>query len=121
MTRGRVVERCFREAIDAAADGDHEFFVTLEVASDKGKWVQLTWDTINAAYPHNGEPAELLERHGIAVPDLVEVSAWEPGRYVTFQHGADPLAPLVQFVERYIKEVLGVEPDERRLSVSRGE
>ncbi len=116
-----IVERSFREAIDAAVDGNHGFFVTLEAVSDKEKWVQLTWDCINAAYPHEEDPSTFLERRGISLPDLVEVSAWEAGQYVTFDHGADPLGPLVQFVERYFKDVLGVVPDERSLAVSRGQ
>jgi hypothetical protein len=116
-----IVERSFREAIDAAAEGDHEFLLTLEATSDKDKWVQLTWDAINAVYPYNDDPAERLERHGITAPALVEVSAWKPGQFVTFGHGADSLGPLVHFVERYIRDVLGVEPDERGLSVKRGE
>jgi hypothetical protein len=116
-----IVERSFRETIAAAADGDHGFFLTLEAVADKEKWIQLTWDAINAAYPHQDEPSELLERRGVALPELVEVSAWEAGQYVTFEHGADPLPPLVEFVERYFKDVLGVVPDEHSLSVARGE
>jgi hypothetical protein len=116
-----IVERAFREAIDAAADGRSGVFLTLEATGDKEKWVQLTWDAINAAYPFKEHPSELLKRRGIALPDLVEISAWEPGQYVTFEHGADPLAPLVQFVERYLTDILGLVPGESSLSVSRGE
>ena len=116
-----LVERSFQEAIHAAVTENHGFFVTLEATTDKEKWVQLTWDSINAAYPYQDKPTVLLKRLGIALPRLVEVSAWEPGQYVTFEHGADPLGPLVEFVERYVRDVLGVEPDERTLSVSRSE
>ena len=116
-----IVERAFREATDAAAGGNPGLFVTLEATGDADKWVQLTWDVINASYPHQDEPAARLKRHDLSLPHLVEVSDWVPGQYGTFAHGAEPLAPLVQFVERYLREVLEVEPDERSLIVSRGE
>jgi hypothetical protein len=48
--------------------------VTLEATADADKWVQLTWDVINASYPHQDEPAARLKRHGIRLPELVEVS-----------------------------------------------
>ena len=113
-----IVRTSFQEAIRAAVDGDHDAFVTLEAVQDADAWVQLKWDCINAAYPSNEEPGRLLAMHGIALPEEVELADWEAGKYVTFEHGAEPLEPLVQFVEAYLATVLKVSLSDGALKAS---
>ena len=105
----------FRRAIAAAESGDQDFFVTYESRRDPDKWIQLTWSNINMAYPLSVEPDKELRRRGFTFPGNVELASWEAGKFATFDHGAEPLADLVAFVERYSREILGVEPDERTL------
>ena len=106
----------FRRAISAAEGGNPDFFVTLESRRDPDKWIQLTWSNINLAYPLTVEPDKELRRRGFTYPENVELASWEAGKFATFDHGAEPLEDLVAFVERYCREVLGVEPDESALT-----
>jgi len=110
----------FRRAISAAENGNPDFCVTYESRRDPDKWIQLTWSHINAAYPLRVEPDQELRRRGFTYPENVELSSWEAGTFATFEHGAEPLADLVAFVERYAREILGVEPDESALTLATG-
>jgi hypothetical protein len=105
-----LIEQCLREAIDEAAAGNADFFVTLEAAGDESRWVQLTWDRINFAYPLKVSPLKALGERGVALPDFIELSEWEGGQFATFEHGAEPVDGLVSFVESYLARVLSVEP-----------
>jgi hypothetical protein len=107
----------FRRAISAAENGNPDFFVTFESRTDPDKWIQLTWSNVNAAYPLRVEPDKELRRRGFVYPENVELASWEAGKFATFEHGAEPLADLVAFVERYAREILGVEPDDSALTV----
>lgn len=113
-----LIEDGFRRAIAAAADGNEDFFVTYESRLDPDKWIQLTWSNINMAYPLGVEPDKELRRRGFTYPENVELASWEAGKFATFDHGAEPLADLVAFVERYAREILGVEPDEKTLTLA---
>jgi hypothetical protein len=95
--------------IGAAEDGDTSRCITIEAAADPSRWVQLTWDALNFAYPLTEAPAEGLARCGVGIPDCVELTDWEPGKYATFEHGADHVAVLVQFVDAYARQVLGID------------
>jgi hypothetical protein len=116
-----MIEESFRSAIAAAIDGDRDYFVTLEAASDEKRWAQLSWDMINAAYPLAIDPLRALAEREITLPPLVELCDWRPGEYVTFDHGAEPLADLVVFVERYFERLLDTKPDCENLRVAPGD
>jgi len=110
-----LIAEGFRQAIAAAENGDPDFFVTFESPGDPDKWIQLTWSSINMAYPLSVDPDQELRRCGFTYPKNVELASWEAGKFATFDHGAEPLADLVAFVERYSREILGLEPDEKTL------
>ena len=107
-----IVADGFRRAIAAGEQGDHDFFVTLESRRDPERWIQITWSSINAAWPLSVEPVAELRRRGFTFPDDVVLLGWEAGKYATFEHAAEPLSDLVAFVERYSRDILGVEPDD---------
>jgi hypothetical protein len=107
-----IVEDGFRRAAAAGDQGEEDFTVTLESPQDPNKWVQLRFDMINISYPWKTEPIKELKRRGFPFPRSFDLCAWEAGTFATFAHGGEPLAELVAFVERYAREVLGVEPSE---------
>jgi hypothetical protein len=113
-----IVADSFRRAVAAAEEGERDFTVTLESRQDPNRWIQLTWDAINVAFPLATEPTAELARRGFTLPEDVELAAWEAGKFATFEHGAEPFAELVAFVERYSREVLGVEPEESAYVIS---
>ena len=107
-----LIETSFRRAIEAAEDGNGDARVTLETHGEPHTWLQLSYDTINAAYPLAEEPTNVLTALSITLPEYVEVSAWEAHKFVTFEHGAEPLPDLVRFVQDYTAKVLHIaEPD----------
>jgi hypothetical protein len=102
----------FNLAIDRASSGNPDCKVTVEDSLDCTKWVQLSWDSINAAYPFTNPPLEILNSFSIAIPEFVEISEWSPNRFVTFEHSAEPLEDLARFVEQYFARIL-ISPGER--------
>ena len=112
-----IVAESLRRAVDGGARED-DFTVTLESRQDPDLWIQLTRDMINMAYPLDTEPAAELARRGFTFPRQVELASWEAGKFATFHHAAEPAGDLVAFVERYSREVLGVEPDEEAFAIS---
>ncbi|MEV0675000.1 hypothetical protein AB0I60_00615 [Actinosynnema sp. NPDC050436] len=88
------VAALFEEAVDRAAAGEHGAVVSWTSGEDR--WVQVTWDAVNLAYPHGRSPEEVLA--GIALPEYVTLRGWEAGSYVTFDHGAHDTTVLADFV-----------------------
>ncbi len=107
----RSFEEAFEKVLAEAADGNTSLCVTFENEADDSKWIQMTWDSINASYPNREDPLKLLRGFGLSVPRYVEVIGWEAEKYVTFSHGADDLPALSAFVVQYVTRILGVAPD----------
>jgi len=114
-----IIGKCLEEAIAAAEAGDRDFFITLESRVNQDTWLQLRWDSINAAYPHDEEPGRILDALGIKMPSGVSVEAWEARKFVTFEHGAFPTPPIAQFAHDYFAKVLKINPSEFTLKIKR--
>jgi hypothetical protein len=114
-----IIRDSLVEAIDAAVAGNHKFFITLEARQNPDLWVQLRWDYVNAAYPHATDPRDLLQSSGISLPPNMTLEAWEPNRFVTFEHGADPVEPVVEFVTAYFEHILELIPSGFTLDIAR--
>ena len=112
-----IVAESFRRAVDGGAQED-DFTVTLESRRDPDRWIQITPEMINMAYPLATEPSEELTRRGFTFPRQVELASWEAGKFATFHHAAEPFDDLVAFVERYAREILRAEPDEETFTTS---
>lgn len=93
MDRG-LLAGLFDDAINRAAGGEHDAIATW--SSDDGRWVDVTWDAINLAYPHTASPDAALA--GIPTPAYVELQEWAENSHVTFSHGAHDTAELADFV-----------------------
>lgn len=104
----QLIEDSFNTAIERAESGDSDFKITIEVIDAPEKWVQISWDRINAAYPREQDPEKILEEASITLPKYVDISEWKRNEYVTFEHGAEPLSALTNFVEEYFRKILGV-------------
>ncbi len=113
------IEQLLKEVIGQAAEGNEGFCVLLEARTAPDKWVQLTWEAINGAYPFSTEP--LAKVRELALPDYpyLEVSDWKPGKFVTFAHGAERTDQIATFVTAYFQNVLGVSAAEAHLRVER--
>ena len=114
-----VVEDCLNEVLREAASGNDTFCITLESTKDSSRWVQLTRDTVNAAYPEKRAPEAVLEEKGIRLPDRVGLMQWEAGTFATFEHPGRPPGPIAAFTESYMKRVLGIETSAGSLNIQR--
>jgi hypothetical protein len=114
-----IVRKCLDEAIAHAVDGDRRHCVALESRRDEAVWVEITWDVINAAYPYEVEPAELLRAQDIEMPSGVSLEQWKPNVYASFEHAALPTEPVAEFVEAYFERVLRIVPSEFTLKIKR--
>lgn len=105
-----IILESLERAIEEAASGNPSFKITLSDKQEPSKWLQLSWDSLNFAYPEVEPPSVILRRCHIHTPPYVEVSEWEPGRFVTFSHGAEPLEQLAEFAEAIFTLVVHGDP-----------
>ncbi|MEN9360512.1 MAG: hypothetical protein RL095_2047 [Verrucomicrobiota bacterium] len=113
----KLIESAFISAIDAAVDGHDDFCITLESNSNPDIWIQIAWDTINASYPFSEPPLKILANHSIHLPNNLNVGEWKSGQFVTFEHGAEPLPELVNFVDLFARKLLGVQSPDADLKI----
>ncbi len=108
----QYIQRLLEHVIDAAARGNTDLCIHLESKSTPDRWVQLTFDSINATYPFADEP--LAKARALELPQYrsLEVMDWKPNVYATFEHGTDELEQVAAFVAEYMQKILGVNPAE---------
>jgi hypothetical protein len=103
MERAATILKAIGEVL-AVEDPEVDICATLDTPSNRDAWIQITRDMINAAYPFEGEPQQMLSGHGLL---QLEIVTWEANKYVTFRHvGVSPKA-LAGFVDTYLSEILG--------------
>jgi hypothetical protein len=73
------------EVFEAAAGGE-EWCAAFELSSDPERWVQVTSDTLNMAYPYEDQPVLLLQRTEVTKATDLALSVWEPYVYATFKY-----------------------------------
>jgi hypothetical protein len=115
------IEELLQKVIDQAAAGKTGYCITLESREEPKKWVQFTWDTINAAYPFVAEPSSMLRELKLPDSSHLELSGWEPNTFATFEHPADQLDRSAMFVAAYFDKVLGVSAKRSDLRVTEQE
>ena len=106
-----IITGCFRCAIDQTVAGLGDWCVTLTSSRDQSRWIQVTWEHLNLAYPHGVDLDGAIHVFP-TVPDL-ELIDVKPGRHLTFAHGADFSLPAVSaFVLKYSEVVMEERIDE---------
>ena len=115
-TQGRssvsYISSMVRRAIDQACEmGEIDFCITIEAKSDGMRWMQITGLKLNLAYPFRDEPLARLRGLSVSLPEQLELSEWEPGISVTFDHAAEAES-LGVFAGLYMQKVLGVADSE---------
>jgi hypothetical protein len=108
-----------QEAIDQAVDGNSDLCVTIESVANPDKWIQLTWDTVNAAYPYADNPLDHLRE--LKLPDYPDLKlvTWEPNKFATFGHAANDVDRIAKFVGAYLEALLGVCVNEETLRIQK--
>jgi hypothetical protein len=103
-----AITKCFRRAIDQTVAGFGDWCVTLTSPRDQSRWIQVTWEHLNLAFP-DGVDLDGAIRVFPTVPDLEMIDV-QPGTHLTFSHGTDFSLPAISaFVLKY-SEVVMKEP-----------
>jgi hypothetical protein len=93
-----------------SSDGDTVWCATFEIASDPARWVQVTREALNVAYPIVAPPAHLVSGHERLVK--LEVSDWKPNEYATFElpEDASPME-IAHLADALFTTILGCADD----------
>lgn len=97
------------EVLEGARSGE-TWCATFTEAGDPERWIQLTADTVNLAYPHQDEPTARLA--ALSPAASLQLDEWNAGRHATFRFDAalTPLA-LAQLVDLLFRGILGCDDD----------
>jgi hypothetical protein len=93
-------------AIRAAIDGAPAACATLRVVGHPAKWLQITDDTVNAAYPEESDPVAVLKL--LPALDGLSISEWEPGRFCTVQLEDLSSPGLATWIDAYFVTIFEV-------------
>jgi hypothetical protein len=96
----------------ARSDGDAVWCATFEMAGDPARWVQVTSDTLNVAYPMKAPPAHLVSGHERLAK--LEVRDWKAAEYATFEvpDGASAM-DVARLADALFQTLLGCADDDR--------
>jgi|SRR5215467_9426393 len=89
-----------------ALAGGPSWCVSFKITGDPNRWVQLTGDTINAAYPYVEAPGARFDALG-----SFAVTEWEANKFVTGTLVLEDARSIARWIDRYFAEVLGCDWD----------
>ena len=92
--------------------GDAVWCATFEIAGDPDRWVQVTSDALNVAYPIVAPPAHLVSGHERL--SKLEVRDWKRNEYATFElpEGASAVE-IARLADALFRTILGSGDDYR--------
>lgn len=89
-----------------ALDGGPGWVATFEVAGQPEKWVQLEGHTINASFPIEEFPEQILP----TLPGFI-VTEFEPGKFLTGRLDFGDVRSIAKWIDNYFINILGVSGD----------
>ena len=111
------IAKHIERAISQTVAGHGDWCVTLESRDSVDRWVQITWETVNFAFPLTDNPNAVFA----TLPDVPHVGliASDANSYLTISHAAsDSLPMLAELIATYMSDVLSVSPDPHLWNVS---
>jgi hypothetical protein len=82
----------------AGVDAGENWCATFTVSGDPDRWVQVTADSVNTAYPYREDPAEAVVP--LAIATSLQLTQWQAGSYATFHFEAGiPARELARMVD----------------------
>lgn len=91
--------------------------VTFDLESEEGCWVQIRDGVINCAYPHAGDPEEMVRKLEFPPISTGEVE-WEGSKFATFVLEDTNVDAVAQWIDAYFVRVFGACENEYSISVS---
>jgi len=79
---------------------DSAYCATFEVSGQSAKWVQFHDGLLNAAYPHESNPASLLAELGGALED------WVAKQFLTVKLDSGDARELAKWIDAYFARAL---------------
>jgi hypothetical protein len=76
------------EVFAGAAEGE-SWCATFTVAGHPDRWVQVTRDSINAAYPRATDPSVVIAALPLPAAAALRVISWQAAKFVTFGFSPD--------------------------------
>lgn len=104
--KAHEIRTLLEEAVQAASAGDRDYFAEGTLAP--AGWIQVTWDAVNMSYASERDPAEILA--DLNVPEHLEISSWQPSKYVTFAHDAEEIESTAAFVASFLTALANEKP-----------
>lgn len=96
-----MLNKQIQKVVEAAVDGDTDQCLNINLHDDDQKWVQVTWDMINAFYPYENEPQYHLTDLCV-IPSGSEIIDWKAGQYVTIKYDTDDVNEIRTFIIAYL-------------------
>jgi hypothetical protein len=112
------LENAVQRVVDEADADNHDFCVTVESKANSSAWFQITWDSLNFAYPMTTEPLTTIAAMNIGLPDKAVLVSYEPGSYVTIENGSEDSAKLAGFIYRYFQAVFQITLSDQTATIS---
>jgi hypothetical protein len=115
--RWAQLEDALQRVVDEAATGNTDFCVTVESKTDPSAWFQITWDSLNFAYPMTTEPLATITGLNIGLPDEAVLLGYEPGSYATLESESRDSAVLADFIAHYFQAVFQITLNEKTATI----
>jgi hypothetical protein len=107
-----------KKAIDRTVDDDdRDYIITLEHKKDKTKWIQLSWEMVNLAYPFDKNPKTKLKSLQLNIFANGTIKSWEANQYMTLSHSADDIETIANFIDGYVEKVFECPFDDRNFNI----
>jgi len=84
---------------------DSAFCATFEVSGQSDKWVQFHDGVLNAAYPHESNPASLLAELGGSLEE------WAAEQFLTVKLATEDVRTLAKWIDAYFARALNAGAD----------
>jgi hypothetical protein len=92
------------------SEGDAVWCATFAVVGDPARWVQVTADALNVAYPIASPPAHMVSGHERLA--RLEVRDWKPNEYATFDvPGGASAMEIAHLTDALFQSLLGCADD----------
>jgi hypothetical protein len=115
--RWAQLEDALQRVVDEAAAGNTDFCVTVASKTDPSAWFQITWDSLNFAYPMTTEPLATITGMYIGLPDEALLLGYEPGSYATLENESRDSSMLADFIGHYFQAVFQITLNDKTATI----
>lgn len=115
-----AIRPALREIFDAVEREEEDaegLCFTFRVPKCSNVWVQVTHDSVNAAYPRSGDPMEFLRDSGLPLVSDLKLNSWKPDVYATWSFSSCSVAALAEFIDQLFVALHALPPEDYEIDV----